>query len=179
MPQAQNSGMAPLFQPAPADRPLSASPAFSAVMSAPFGAVGILSDDQLIQTIEFLPPGQPEISPANRLAEKAIGQLANYLSDPDFPFDLPLAGRGTPFRRRIWAAIAAIPRGATRSYGELARDAGSIARAVGQACGDNPFPLVIPCHRVVAAAGVGGFAHENHGHLIDTKRWLLRHEGAI
>ena len=171
--------MAPLFQHTAVERPSPEFPAFSAVIPTPFGAVGIISDDQFIQTIEFLPPGQPEISPANRLAEKAAGQVVNYLSNPDFPFDLPLASRGTPFRQRIWAAISAIPRGKTRSYGDLARDADSIARAVGQACGDNPFPLVIPCHRVVAAAGLGGFAHENNGHLINTKRWLLRHEGAI
>ena len=156
-----------------------AIPDFSAVMPTPFGAIGVAIDAELIQRIDFLPAGSAPISPANRLAEMAIDQLSAYLSDPDFPFTLPLASYGTPFRRRIWAAIAAIPRGSTRSYGALARDAQSAARAVGQACGDNPFPVVIPCHRVVAAAGLGGFAHENKGHLIDTKYWLLRHEGAI
>ncbi len=171
--------MAPLFQHAASEQQSSVIPAFCAVIPAPFGAIGIVCDDQFIQTIEFLPPGQPVISPTNQLADKAARQVVNYLSNPDFLFELPLASRGTPFRQRIWAAISAIPRGKTRRYGDLARDAGSIARAVGQACGDNPFPLVIPCHRVVAAAGLGGFAHENNGHLIDAKRWLLRHEGAI
>ncbi|MBI2318943.1 MAG: MGMT family protein, partial [Betaproteobacteria bacterium] len=85
----------------------------------------------------------------------------------------------TPFQRRVWSAIAAIAPGRTRSYGDIARELGSSARAVGQACGENSFPLVIPCHRVVSAAGIGGFAHSGGGYLLEAKRWLLGHEGAI
>ncbi len=148
-------------------------------MPAPFGAIGIAAPGELVERIEFLPPAHLLVAPANALAEKTADQITRYLADPDFVFELPLARQGTAFRRRIWAAIAAIPRGQTRTYGALARDAGSIARAVGQACGDNPLPIVVPCHRVVAASGIGGFAHDTRGFLIDTKRWLLGHEGAI
>jgi methylated-DNA-[protein]-cysteine S-methyltransferase len=140
---------------------------FSAVIAAPFGALGIASTEQFVDTIEFLPPDHPCQTSANRLAELAAEQLERYLADPDFRFDLPLALHGSAFRRRIWAAIAAIPRGHTRTYGALAREAHSAARAVGQACGDNPFPIVIPCHRVVAASGLGGFAHDRGGFLLD------------
>ena len=152
---------------------------FSAVIPTPFGALGILSPGECLEEIEFLPPGHSVALPANKLAELAVRQLERYLVDPDFRFELPLARHGTDFRRRIWAAIAAIPRGQTRTYGDLARDANSAARAVGQACGDNPLPIVIPCHRVVAATGLGGFAHDSGGFLLDVKRWLLRHEGAL
>uniref|UniRef100_UPI00145D05CA methylated-DNA--[protein]-cysteine S-methyltransferase n=1 Tax=Aromatoleum evansii TaxID=59406 RepID=UPI00145D05CA len=113
----------------------------------------------------------------NPLAERAATQLLEWLDDPDRPFDLPLAERGTAFQRRVWSAIAAIPRGAHRTYGEIAAEIGSAARAVGQACGANPFPIIVPCHRVMAAGGgIGGFANSTGGYLLDTKRWLLRFE---
>ena len=147
-------------------------------MPVPFGNVGVFVVGEFIHEIIFLPPTHPPIPPRDPLGEKAARQIQRYFDDPDSPFSLPLALRGSPFRRRIWAAIASIPCGKTITYGELARDAQSAARAVGQACGDNPFPLAIPCHRVVAANGPGGFAHDRGGYLLDAKRWLLRHENA-
>ena len=75
--------------------------------------------------------------------------------------------------------MCAIPRGQTRQYGELAAQIGSSARAVGQACGNNPIPVVIPCHRVVGKSGMGGFMHHSGGYALDIKRWLLAHEGVI
>ena len=91
---------------------------------------------------------------------------------------LPLLIEGTQFQRRLWDALCAIPRGRTLTYGEMARKLGGEARAVGQACGDNKLPIVIPCHRVVAAAGIGGFSHSTGGYLIEAKRWLLMHESS-
>jgi methylated-DNA-[protein]-cysteine S-methyltransferase len=116
------------------------------------------------------------VEPRNALAERAARQLERYRDDPDAPFDLPLAIEGTPFQKSVWQAMCAIPRGRTRTYGALARELGGEARAVGQACGDNRLPIVIPCHRVVAAGGIGGFAHATNGYLIEAKRWLLLHE---
>lgn len=151
----------------------------SAVIAAPFGRVGLTTQNELIREIIFLPPDHALVAPEDSLAERAATQIERYLTDPAAAFALPLAVCGTPFRQRIWAAIRTIPRGQTRTYGALAAQADSIARAVGQACGDNPFPLVTPCHRVIAANGIGGFAHDQQGFLIDAKRWLLRHEGAL
>lgn len=145
-------------------------------MSAPFGFVGVRTDGDQIAEIVYLPPSAGELAPRNRVAEKACAQIAGYLADPDFPFDLRLAPAGTPFQREVWRQIAAIPRGRTRSYGELARVIRSSPRPVGQACGANRFPLAIPCHRVVAANGLGGFANHGAGFHVAVKRWLLRHE---
>ena len=83
---------------------------------------------------------------------------------------------GSPLQRGVWDAMCAIPRGRTRTYGELARELNADARAIGQCCGDNRLPIVIPCHRVVAADGIGGFSHTSEGYLIEVKRWLLAHE---
>lgn len=153
--------------------------AFSAILPTAFGALGIISDIEHLHEIVFLPSGTAAQQPSSIPAEKAIQQLARYLDDPHYPFDLPLALHGSDFRRRTWAAISRIPLGETRTYSQLAESLHSAARAVGQACGDNPFPIVTPCHRVVSAHGIGGFAHHTAGFLLDTKRWLLQHEGVI
>lgn len=142
----------------------------------PFGGFGVRADEDTIRELVFLPPGAPAVAPDSLLAERATTQLLAWLDDPDRPFDLPLAPRGTPFQQRVWSSIAAIPRGRLRTYGDIAGALNSAARAVGQACGANPFPLVIPCHRVVAASGLGGFANSTGGYLLDAKRWLLAFE---
>src|SRR4051812_8409481 len=147
-------------------------------MSTPFGVVGVRTSGAALAEFVYPPRPAGAPAPAAARAERACRQIECYLDDPGFRWDLPLARAGTEFRRRVWARIAAIGTGQTRSYGDLARDIGSAARAVGQACGDNPFPLVVPCHRVVAAGGLGGFAHRDSGFLLSVKRWLLRHEGA-
>jgi len=126
--------------------------------------------------IRYVPLSSPSVLPGNALAEKAATQLERYRDDPDTVFDLPLLVEGSPLQRSVWDAMCAIPRGRTRTYGELARELGTDARSVGQACGDNRLPIVIPCHRVVAADGIGGFGHATSGYLIDVKRWLLAHE---
>lgn len=133
----------------------------------------------LIEAIVFLPPDttlETAQTPAHILF---IDQIEKYLANPRHVIALPLASRGTAFQQRVWHGIRNIPAGQTRNYGELACDLGSAARAIGQACGANPFPLITPCHRVTAKAGIGGFAHAQDGWLLDTKRWLLRHEGAL
>lgn len=147
-------------------------------MATPFGVVGVRTEPDAIAEIVYLPRSAGTLAPADALAERACRQIERYLGDPAFRWDLPLARAGTAFRRRVWRKIAAIRVGETRSYGALAKELGSAARAVGQACGDNPYPLVIPCHRVVAAAGLGGFAHRGGGFEVSVKRWLLAHEGA-
>lgn len=153
---------------------------FDAVLATPFGALGVRIADDTVSEIRFLPPGTRVVKPKNVLAERTCAQLSAYLADPQASFDLPLEPAGTDFQRRVWRAIAAIPQGKTLTYGEIARRLKSAPRAVGQACGRNPYPVVVPCHRVVAAnGGLGGFDSATGGYLIDTKRWLLTHEKAL
>lgn len=155
---------------------MTASP-YQAVVSAPGFSLGVRCSDDEILDIEFLEP-RAEVAPRTPLAKEAVRQLRAYLKDPRFAFGLPLAPAGTPFQRRVWAGIAAIPAGGTKTYGELAAAIGSGPRAVGNACGSNPYPVVVPCHRVVASGGgLGGFARKRGGFLLDVKRWLLQHEG--
>jgi methylated-DNA-[protein]-cysteine S-methyltransferase len=153
--------------------------AFSAVQPAPFGAVGICTDGDSVTSLVFLDHGVPALAPRDEPAREACRQLSAYFADPEHRFDLPLRPVGTAYQRRVWAAIAAVPCGETSTYGELAQALGSVPRAVGQACGANAYPLAIPCHRVVAASGLGGFAHHTGGFLTGIKRWLLRHEAAF
>jgi len=138
--------------------------------------VAVATRGERVVEIRYLPLSAPDIPARSPLAERAARQLNAYLADPDAPFDLPLALEGTPFQLRLWQALREIPRGKTLTYGELARRLDAEARAVGQACGDNRLPVVIPCHRVVAADGIGGFAHSTGGYLLEAKRWLLAHE---
>jgi methylated-DNA-[protein]-cysteine S-methyltransferase len=149
---------------------------FDVVVEFPRMKVGVATRDGKVVRIQYLPPEAALQAPANPLAERAARQLERYRDDADAPFDLPLVIEGTPFQRGVWDAMCAIPRGRTRTYGELAAALGGEARAVGQACGDNRLPVVIPCHRVVAADGIGGFAHATSGYLLEAKRWLLMHE---
>ncbi len=153
---------------------------YQAIVAAPGFALGICCTEDEITRIDFL-EAQPEQTPGTLLAGEAARQLRNYLSDPAFEFSLPLRPSGTIFQRRVWEQISGIPCGRTDTYGQLAKRLKNAPRAVGQACGANPFPLVVPCHRVVATGGtgdkkLGGFAGERGGLLLDIKRWLLTHE---
>jgi methylated-DNA-[protein]-cysteine S-methyltransferase len=151
---------------------------FQAKLRTPFALLGIRAGEDELAEIVLLGRDGEALAPRSRLAERACVQIGRYVEDPQFRFDLRLAPRGTPFQRRVWEKIAAIGPGRTRSYGELARELSSAPRAVGQACGANPLPLVVPCHRVLAAGGIGGFAHHRGGFHLSVKRWLLAHEGA-
>lgn len=156
-----------------------------ALINTPFGAVAIAArGDQL--AIELLALMHGNLAHAdsvrikkqsnNPLVMRACNQIAQYLRQPSTTFNLPLTQRGTAFQLAVWQAIAAIPLGQTRTYGELARQVGSGPRAVANACGANNLPLLVPCHRVVAQNGIGGFMQgQQNGLLI--KQWLLRHEG--
>jgi methylated-DNA-[protein]-cysteine S-methyltransferase len=104
------------------------------------------------------------------LLHTARDQLEAYFDGKLTAFDLPLAPPGTPYRRQVWQALRDIPYGETRSYREIAAAIGGSARSVGQANGHNPIPLIIPCHRVVAANHIGGYSG---GDGLSTKRWLL------
>ncbi len=109
------------------------------------------------------------------LLRRAAAQIIEYFQGTRQAFDLPLHVTGSDTQARICAAIAAIPFGETRTYGALSRALDLPAQAVGRGCGGNPLPVVIPCHRVLGATGLGGFSG---GTGVETKVWLLKHEGA-
>ena len=156
-----------------------AASTYAAKVTMPFAVLGLRSNDSALTSLQYLPRTEHAVAPTGRVAELAVRELERWLDDPDFRFTVALSPAGTPFRQRVWAALTAIPRGQSRTYGDVARVVNSAPRAVGQACGDNPIPLIIPCHRVVAADGsLGGFMHATGGDPIAIKRWLLAHEGA-
>ena len=149
---------------------------WDAIIEFPKMKVAVATHEGRISAIRYLPPATAIKAPVNELAERAVRQLERYREDADTKFDLPLLIEGTEFQRGVWEIMRAIPRGRTLTYGEVARKLDGEARVVGQACGDNKLPIVIPCHRVVGADGVGGFSHTTEGYLIEVKRWLLMHE---
>lgn len=151
---------------------------FHAILPAPFGAVGIRAAGDAVSEIRYLPKSTRPEAASTKLAARAAKQIERYLDDPEYRFDLPLAIAGTDFQQRVWKALCEIPVGALKTYGDVSGALRSSPRAVGQACGANRLPIVIPCHRVVSASDIGGFAHHTDGYLIATKRWLLAHEHA-
>lgn len=150
---------------------------YQGVCPTPIGWVGIATAGDAIVRVDIM-ESRPNSSPGrDGLALQACEVLEHWLVEgeswPRFP---ALAPQGSVFQRRVWDALLQIPPGQTRTYGELARVLGSSPRAVGGACRRNPIPLFIPCHRVVAANGDGGFAGHTRGRWMDIKRWLLAHE---
>lgn len=150
-----------------------------AVIALPFGRMELRCDADRLLHLAYVAADTPLVEPRTRMSRAVADQLRAYCADPRHRFDLPLAATGTAFQNRVWALLRDIPAGTTLTYGEAATRLGSAARAVGQACAANPFAPIVPCHRVVARNGLGGFAHSTRtdGYLLHVKRWLLRHEG--
>jgi len=150
---------------------------YDVVVQAPFGSVGISSHGMQVDIV-FLNESTVIKPEPSKIALQIATQIESYLNNPNASFNLPLVFKGTPFQRRVWGMISAIPSGQTRTYGELAQLLGSGPRAVASACGANHLPLVVPCHRVVAKTSLGGFMRGMDDGL-KIKKWLLKHEGAI
>ena len=141
-------------------------------LNSPVGALTVFEDAGAVVVLEWGRAPAAETSP---LLDEAKRQLDAYFGGRLTVFDLPLRPRGTPFQEALWGRLSKIPYGTVLTYGDLAARMKSAPRAVGGACGRNPIPIIIPCHRVVAAGGLlGGFSG---GTGIETKRALLRHEG--
>jgi methylated-DNA-[protein]-cysteine S-methyltransferase len=143
-------------------------------VDTPVGPLGLLASERGLRRILW--PGEPGAGGDPVVLAAAVQQLTEYFAGARTTFALPLELEGTDFQRRAWLALAEIPYGETRSYGEQARRLGvpRAARAVGAANGANPLPIVLPCHRLVGADGsLTGF-----GGGLDVKRWLLEHESA-
>ncbi len=142
---------------------------------SPVGPLILVAENDAIVALRWA-RGDAPVSPQGCLVlTRAVEQLRAYFAGELKQFDLPLRLTGSAFQQKICAAMLAIPFGETRTYGDIARDLGKPAQPVGTACGRNPIPIIVPCHRVLGAKGLGGFSGEGG---VETKVSLLRLEGA-
>lgn len=151
---------------------------YDAVIKTPVKGMrlGIKTQGDSLAMIDFLLSDIRVRRPATDIVCETVSQLEAYFENPHWQFSLPLLKQGTPFQQQVWQQMTMIPVGETRSYGEVAKRLKSAPRAVGGACRRNPVPLVVPCHRIVAANGIGGFSGETKGPRLAFKQWLLAHE---
>ena len=151
-------------------------------VESPVGPLTLIETDGHLTRLTWKTPSdwnaaEPVENEPTPLLAEAARQLSAFFSGETLTFELPLKPAGTAFQQAVWDAMCKIPPGETQSYGELADAVGGVARAVGGACGANPIPIIIPCHRVLAAGGrMGGFSGSGG---VETKRFLLAHEGAL
>ena len=160
--------------------PEAATDMFSAIVSAPFGAIGIRTEAEQVRELVYLPPHFGEQAATDAVAELAALQVARYLADADFAFSLPLRTAGTAFQQRVWQALRAIPCGETASYQQVAQAIGqpNAVRAVAGACAANRLAIVIPCHRVVRNDGaLSGYRWGTARKALLLKREAKRQEG--
>jgi methylated-DNA-[protein]-cysteine S-methyltransferase len=144
-------------------------------LESPLGRLTLFEEDGRLVALDW--GGKRAAGEPTSMLREAKRQLAAYFEGRRRAFDLPLAPWGSPFELRVWQLMTDIPYGETRSSGDLARELAAAPRAVGQACGRNPLPILIPCHRVLAAEGrLGGYSG---GKGTETKRRLLMLEGAL
>lgn len=150
---------------------------WNAVIETDCCRIGLqLECNQLVST-EYLPDTVELLAPQDDVTKYCVSEILHYFADARYPFRFDLNPNGTEFQQSVWRALCNIPSGETRTYGQLAKQLGTSARAVGNACRANPLPLVIPCHRVVAANGLGGFSGQREGFYPAIKKRLLQHEG--
>ncbi len=151
-------------------------------LDSPVGTLWIAATRKGVCAISFHAPKRKRVddgerSEARKILKAAVAKLARYFRDGDDVFDeIPIDPEGTDFQLSVWNALRKIPRGQTRSYGEIARAIGrpNAVRAVGAANGSNPVAIVVPCHRVIGANGT----LTGYGGGLEKKMWLLEHEGA-
>lgn len=150
-------------------------PQYVARLITPIGRIWVESDEEHVLRVLFESPGRGRSGTVPKVLKEAERQLLQYFKGTRHAFDLPLPGRGSAFRARIWQELRRIPYGRVKSYQEIADRAGGSARAAGGACAANPVPIIVPCHRVLSSHGaltgyIGGLWR---------KRWLLEHEGVL
>jgi len=150
---------------------------FDAVLALPFCHLGLQFENQQLVASEYLPADAENYDVNLSYVKQVADEVYAYCDDARFQFSLQLNPEGTDFQQSVWRQLQAIPAGEVMTYGEVAKKLGSSARAVGNACRANRIPLIIPCHRVVSASGLGGFAGQRSGYFTDIKRQLLLHEG--
>ena len=146
------------------------------VMASPVGRLLVETDDDQLVKLEYHCKKKLTSHKLNAFSSQVKKQIENYFKSPESNFTVPVSLEGTAFQKKVWAALQKIPAGQTRTYGDISKQLNSSPRAVGNACRANPVPLIVPCHRVIARSGIGGFGGKVAGKTIDCKRWLLQHE---
>lgn len=148
-----------------------------AVIDSPVGRLSLMARGNALMSVDFLDDNAERREPRSPFLRAAVAWLRSYFQEPGMVFDLALSDAGTAYQRSIWTALKAIPSGEARTYAQLARRVGGSARSVAAACKANPWPIIVPCHRVIASDGLGGYCGTTRGRALEIKRWLLWHEG--
>lgn len=151
---------------------------YDAVIKVPFATLGLLFDGNILARVDYLKPNTQLIAPKALVVKKVCLQLKNYCVNKlaKKPFDIVYEPTGTAFQRKVWNRIEKIPYGKVITYGDIAKALKTSPRAVGNACRVNPLVLVVPCHRVISAKGIGGYSGKSAGQMVKIKKWLLAHE---
>ena len=149
----------------------------TACIDTPLGEVVASVEDGKLCSIRIAAGKETKAADESPLSKQLRAELKAYFTAKNFSFTVPFVMHGTAFQQRVWRALQEIPVGETTTYGQLAKRLHSSARAVGGACRANPLPIIVPCHRVIAKQGIGGYDGKTAGKRLDIKRWLLRHEG--
>jgi methylated-DNA-[protein]-cysteine S-methyltransferase len=147
-----------------------------AIVASPLGNLTLTITAGALTHLDWT-DDKPTDPPNDPLLQEVTEQLDAFFGDPTTVFDLPLAAAGNAFEQAVWNCMLQIPNGETMTYGDIAKRTERPAQAVGGACGRNPIPIIIPCHRVVGADGrMSGYSGRGG---VETKQWLLRHEGVL
>ncbi len=149
---------------------------YASVWRSPIGVLRVSTTATALIAVDLL-VDEPSGGIHCDIGRRVIDDLSAYFSDPTHRFSVPLELSGSAFQRRVWDALRSLPAGTVLTYGELAGRLGSSARAVAGSCRSNPCPVVVPCHRIVGASGIGGFMGATTGVPVDLKRRLLALEG--
>jgi len=150
---------------------------FDVVFASPVGKLGICVEGKTLSRLVFLSGRYHLRQPGCAETSRVQQSILEYFDNPHCSPEIDVQLSGTDFQRKIWRALRLIPAGKVITYGVLAERLGTSARAIGNACRRNPVPIVVPCHRVVAQHGLGGFAGDHQGRLVRVKHWLLQAEG--
>lgn len=147
------------------------------ITKTPIGKLAVTYEGERVIGIQQAAPQARSVANKKRFFREVERQLQAYFDGTLQEFDIPFSFEsGTDFQERVWWQISKIPYGRTRTYGEIAEEIKSGPRAVGSACAHNKLLLIIPCHRVIGAKGLGGFMGDVDGSLVRRKQWLLEHE---
>lgn len=152
---------------------------YQATVSTPIGKIGICTSENRLIKIKFVSEQHPVLKPKTVIAKNAVEQILCYFADPTYQFDIPFDLNVTKFQLSVLNTLQQIQVGSTRSYNDIAKSLKTSPRPVGNACRDNPIPIIIPCHRVVSKKNLGGYSGKKKGPMLNIKRWLLEHETSL